>query len=317
MLKCRNCGAPYAGGIICEKCGTKYTDRELRENAAEEAKRKNSEMRSRNTAHRNNTGSSGKNISTLVVVTVVIISVVVVLSIATAVLIPVYIGYNAKNQVDVMQKEAMDRQSSIIEDFYDNASDMEDIYDDISDRIAEQEEKIRGVDKIEYMKEHGVYKSGTYECGTDIPEGEYIVVSDGEGYEDFYMGVYTQSDCSEDSRLYADFYAGNVYVRLSEGQFIDFSNATLYDMELNDITVAQRKYGAMYKVGKDIEPGVYRIVPTTEDYGCEYTIYSSLDSIIPVVKENNYFDFSDSEPVTVELSEGEYIRLRFAGLEKE
>jgi uncharacterized membrane protein YvbJ len=138
MLKCRNCGAPYAGGIICEKCGTKYTDRELRENAAEEAKRKNSEMRSRNTAYRNNTGSSGKNISTLVVVTVVIISVVVVLSIATAVLIPVYIGYNAKNQVDVMQKEAMDRQSSIIEDFYDNASDMEDIYDDISDRIAEQ-----------------------------------------------------------------------------------------------------------------------------------------------------------------------------------
>ena len=28
-MYCRNCGTPYSGGVVCERCGTRYTDEEL------------------------------------------------------------------------------------------------------------------------------------------------------------------------------------------------------------------------------------------------------------------------------------------------
>ena len=73
-------------------------------------------------------------------------------------------------------------------------------------------------------------------------------------------------------------------------------------------------YSRSVKLG---EPGRYLIKSTEEGYGCEYTIYSSLDAVIPVVRDSNYCDFYDSESVLVELSEGEYISLSFGKLEKE
>ena len=41
-MYCRNCGTPYSGGVVCERCGTRYTDEELNEYASMAGKAKSS-----------------------------------------------------------------------------------------------------------------------------------------------------------------------------------------------------------------------------------------------------------------------------------
>ena len=292
MLSCRNCGAPYTGGIICEKCGTRYTEEELR--SYDKTGYPEKELQD-SSAKNNHSGSSGDNPAFIIAIIFAVVSGLVIIPVLIAIFVPAIIWYNAKKQA------AEERQAAVVQE--------------IEESFADEEK--RGVDKVEYMKEHGVYSSGNYECGKDIPEGEYIVVSSGsDGYGDFYFGVYTQSDCSDDSELYGGWYQGNMYVSLKEGQFIHFSHSVLYDPELNNIELSGNQYGGMYKVGKDIEPGIYYIRSSDDQYGCEYTIYSSINSVIPIEKESSYCDLSDSDSVKVELSEGEYIKLKFSSLEK-
>ncbi|MBP1566798.1 MAG: hypothetical protein J6A58_13730 [Oscillospiraceae bacterium] len=299
-MYCRNCGTPYSGGVVCERCGTRYTDEELNEYASMAGKAK-----------------SSKSPVVIILIIVAVMGIIGILGVLAAIFVPAFIGYQVRSRE--AQEMVASRQEANSAYYEENAS-----YDEERASYSEgyaceddAEESVRGVDKNEYMKENGVYQSGTYECGVDIPEGEYIVVSSGGGYGDFYFGVYTQSDCSDESELYGNWYQGNMYVKLSEGQFVHFAHATMYDPEVNDVKVGETSYGAMYKVGKDIEPGRYLIKSTEEGYGCEYTIYSSLDAVIPVVRDSNYCDFYDSDSVLVELSEGEYISLSFGKLEKE
>ena len=294
MLSCRNCGAPYTGGIICEKCGTRYAEEELQAYEKNNTDYREKETQE-NSAKISHSGSSADNPAFIVAIIFAAVSALVIIPVLIAIFVPAIIGYNAKKQA------AEERQAAVVQEI---------------EESFEAEEK-RGVDKVEYMKEHGVYSSGNYECGKDIPEGEYIVVSSGsDEYGDFYFGVYTQSDCSDDSELYGGWYQRNMYVSLKEGQFIHFSHSVLYDPELNNIELSSNQCGGMYKVGKDIEPGIYYIRSSDDQYGCEYTIYSSIDSVIPIEKESSYCDLSDSDSVKVELSEGEYIKLKFGSLEK-
>lgn len=282
ILKCKECGSIYNGGIICEKCGTAYDEEEVKKFLKEQ------EL------------SEKENKKTLSIVLFLVAAVVcfMVISVFTAIFIPAFIGYNKR------AKETARRYS---EEY------------SITEQNNETEEY--GVDINEYMKKYGVFKSGTYECGKDVPEGEYIIIADDDIYGDFYCGVYTKSSCSDDSELYGDWYQGNMYVYLKEGQFIDFSWGTMYSLDTADskgIFCDNNFYGAMYKVGRDIDAGKYYIKSTDEQYSYHYTIYSSIDSIIPVTKldifeEENYYN--DGEKI-VELNDGEYISIRFGKLEK-
>lgn len=76
---CRNCGTPYSGGVVCEKCGTRYTDEELNEYNAI-----------------NNKAKSGKSPVVIILIIVGVITGFLILGIIAAIFIPAYVGYKAK-----------------------------------------------------------------------------------------------------------------------------------------------------------------------------------------------------------------------------
>lgn len=168
---------------------------------------------------------------------------------------------------------------------------------------------------LQWKQKSGVYADGDYAVGTDIPTGEYIILSDGVGYGDFCTGVYASPSMSDASEIWFEWQQWSAYVVLEEGQYLHFSHATLYDPEIVDITLDPfTGSGGMFKCGRDIEPGTYRLIPTDDQYGAEYTVYSALTSSGGIVSFSGYVDGS-TPGAEFPLREGEYISLRFARLE--
>jgi len=166
----------------------------------------------------------------------------------------------------------------------------------------------------EYQRQKGIYVDKNYEVGKDIPEGEYIICSDGlTPNKDFYMGIYTSSSYSDESQIAGSWYHGNIIAVLEKGQFIEVSHGTIYDREKSGITLNPFSESGMFYVGIDIPAGDYTIIPD-EEYTSSYKIYSSLISVAPVIKESGYLDKEKS--INVTLNEGEYIQTSFCHIKK-
>lgn len=172
------------------------------------------------------------------------------------------------------------------------------------------------VKSIEYQQEKGIYVSGIYEIGKDIPEGEYIICSDG-GTPDknFYMGVYTSSSCSDESQIYGDWYQGNTIAVLEEGQFIEVSHGNIYDREKSGIKLSPFTESGMFRAGEDIPAGDYIVKSDNSQYTGTYVVYSSLNSVAPIIKESGFIE--DEKITKIVLSDGEYVETRFCCLEED
>lgn len=163
---------------------------------------------------------------------------------------------------------------------------------------------------IEYQREKGIYTDGKYEIGKDIPEGEYIICSIGvTPYKDFYMGTYTSSSYSDESKISGDWYQGNTIAVFERGQFVKVSHGIIYDREKSDIKLSPFSESGMFKVGTDIPAGTYQLELIDSQYTASYKVYSSLNSVAPVEKDSGFFD--DDKNISVSLQEGEYIQTSF------
>ncbi len=161
--------------------------------------------------------------------------------------------------------------------------------------------------KQQWQQSKGIYESGDYAIGEDIPAGTYVILSDGVGYGDFYCGVYAAPSMSDESKIWGDWSQNSRYVILEEGQYLHFSHSTLYDAEKSEIVLNPYQSSGMFQVGRDIEAGTYPLVGTYDQAGGRYTIYSSLNSSGGVVRDSGYFAYGDEAEVT--LYEGEYIEM--------
>lgn len=63
-----------------------------------------------------------------------------------------------------------------------------------------------------------------------------------------------------------------------------------------------------YQVGKDIEPGKYRLEKTDIKKTLNYKIYSSIDTVPPTIRQKASFEYGSPE---VSISEGEYLSVMF------
>lgn len=169
--------------------------------------------------------------------------------------------------------------------------------------------------KIEYQREKGIYTSGKYEAGRDIPEGEYIICSDGMSPgKNFYMGIYVSSSCSDESRISGGWYQGNTIAVLEKGQFVEVSHGIIYDRKKSGIVLSPFSESGMFKTGTDIPAGTYQLEKSDLQYTASYKIYSSLNSVAPVVKYSGFLD--DNKNITVSLQEGEYIQTVFCHIKE-
>ncbi len=164
-------------------------------------------------------------------------------------------------------------------------------------------------DKNEAFKENGVFPSGTYQIGVDIPEGIYIFIpelSDNHGIQ----GVYSDPECENQiSSAYVHF-DGTRIAEISGNGYLDFSWATAYNLDMHpEIVNDPHKTDGMFIVGRDIDAGTYHIEEMGElsDYA-EWYIYSSINAVGAVLKESG--QLSESPTAEITLSDGEFLELR-------
>lgn len=210
-----------------------------------------------------------------------------------------WVGYNRISTVNHTEQPA------IIYGEEQHIQKEQETYDPEADKAA----------KNAWQQAKGVYDSGDYEVGTDIPAGTYVILSDGVGYGDFYAGVYASKSMSNESEIFGGWFQNNCYLILEEGQYLHFSHSRLYDPEIANLTFDPFRNSGMFQVGRDIAAGTYTITSGTEGFGAEYTIYSTLTSSGGIVRASGYAEEGYDEEIT--LYEGEYLETRFAVLKGE
>ena len=151
---------------------------------------------------------------------------------------------------------------------------------------------------------NGKYKLGSYRVGVDIPAGITTLGSS----EGSFFTVFSSSDYFDEDAT-AIFFAEDypVYFNLEKGQRVLFMEDTSLGVKIPGANSDGSYNSGMYKVGKDIKPGKYTLVPTDVENG--YIVYYDLQ----------YIDFSVADSAenlskdkVIELESGRYIE--FAGL---
>ena len=100
------------------------------------------------------------------------------------------------------------------------------------------------------------YPPGNYKAGKDIPAGEYYIEGSGT--------LVQMQKSSKDYKNYikSDNYSKNYYVKLSEDDYIYFSSGVIMPVDVKktkEISGYTLEENTMYKVGKDIPAGTYKI----------------------------------------------------------
>ena len=148
---------------------------------------------------------------------------------------------------------------------------------------------------------NGRYELGSYRVGVDIPAGEHVIGN----AKSVNIIVFSTTDYfDEDGEalpLIGDYPA---YVSLQKGQRVMFLEDTTVDIKTPAANSDGSFNNGMYKVGKDIKPGKYTLVPTDSENG--YMVYYDLRYV-----ELSIADSGENIKGTkvIELANGRYIEI--------
>lgn len=143
---------------------------------------------------------------------------------------------------------------------------------------------------------------GMYKIGTDLDAGTYLIFGSG------YMELSKDSTGEIESIITNDNYINTRYIAVKNGEYFEFSDGKAYRVKdapeiSNNGEVLDE---GMYRVGRDLEPGEYKVESLTDDeYSGYYEVCNgSRGSIDSIVTNDN---FSGTKYITV--SDGQYLKL--------
>ena len=152
-----------------------------------------------------------------------------------------------------------------------------------------------------------VFGPGSYVVGEDILPGEYAVFTDDTSGQNTYSTctITLYKDDTDERRIGTLRFQHHGLVTLYKGQHLVITKGYAVEADRAGITLGT---AGMYKAGRDMEPGTYRITPLTSGSGY-YALYHDV---------RYYYDYIDEyaalfEPVTVNIAEGQYLELFDAG----
>ena len=151
--------------------------------------------------------------------------------------------------------------------------------------------------------------AGTYEIGKDIPEGEYVLIPEGDNSGYYIRSKQTESGTEEIA-------GGPVYnrgiVAVKEGETLEVRLAKIYKAEKAPQQELVQGYypQGVYKVGRDIPNGVYLAKSTQTDVKGTYRIYSSNSFDLPSQTSGGVI----SDETAIILRTGQYLILQWAKL---
>lgn len=164
-----------------------------------------------------------------------------------------------------------------------------------------------------YRDSHKGYEAGTYAIGKDLDPGEYLVLMN-NGVNTTSVEIRKNEYTNGDDHLYDNDNFYNDYIIVYDGQFVETDGVTLY--KISDSPKVPSNYNIItLKVGRDIEAGNYIITPTDPSVSYyevttkDINEYGTLGELI-----TNDLNFSSPKKVT--LSDGQYIKLSYATIDK-
>lgn len=145
-------------------------------------------------------------------------------------------------------------------------------------------------------------KAGMYKVGTDISPGEYLLYPDG-GMA--YYQVSKDSSGALESIISNDNFSGTRYVTVKDGQYFELKSSKMLPVGEAPVQAPQNgKYSeGMYKVGRDIKAGEYKVV--AEGTSAYYEVASNSNGDIESIVAND--NFEGEKYITIK--EGQYIKL--------
>ena len=169
----------------------------------------------------------------------------------------------------------------------------------------------------ENVKENKNYSleltNGTFKVGEDLDPGEYILVKN----EGEFMGNYditTDTTGDMESSIDSNAFENFSYIEVKKGQYLQLDKCTLYiPSELGDkfdFSNEKELTNGMFRVGKDVEPGEYKLEIASDDDNAQgwYSLYNNLGKGYkggPDLQDSDFF--SGSKLIT--LKEGQYLKL--------
>ncbi len=149
------------------------------------------------------------------------------------------------------------------------------------------------------------WASGMYKVGTDIPEGEYVIITSKYTYFEI-----TKDSSGEFSSLIAnDNFNNQTIVTLKNGQYFSFNGGRMY--AFIDAPVVKPVDGllpdGMYKCGVHFKPGEYKVIPSGHGY---YEIDKNSSHLFGAIISNK--NFENDRYITIKS--GQYIKLTRASL---
>lgn len=164
--------------------------------------------------------------------------------------------------------------------------------------------------KAKAEKETKKIKAGTYKVGSDIPAGEYLVISKSMAY----IQSAKDSTGNLESIVFNDNLSSgsNSYVTLNEGEYFKLTGGEMYPVaEAPSIVPKDGLYkDGMYKVGSDIPAGEYK-VKLTGGMGYTEVSTSSRHQLDNIVSNENLQ--ADSY---ITVKDGQYLKMTGVQIQK-
>ncbi|QAT49278.1 hypothetical protein EQM14_05505 [Caproiciproducens sp. NJN-50] len=152
------------------------------------------------------------------------------------------------------------------------------------------------------------YPEGMYKVGSDIPAGEYVMISNSKSIDFGYFQVAKDSSGTLDSIVANDNFENRSIITVSDGEYITVQYADIY--AINDAPAISQTAGkissGMYKVGKDLKAGEYKVHATDSSAYVEVSSDSS-HLLTSIISNDN---FSGDKYISVE--NGQYIKIQNA-----
>ena len=161
--------------------------------------------------------------------------------------------------------------------------------------------------QAEASADAAVYGPGSYVIGEDMLPGEYAVFTEEPSEQNAYSTctITLYKDDTDERRIGTFQFQHHGLITLYKGQHLVITKGYAVEADRANITLGTT---GMYKAGRDMEPGTYRITPLTSGSGY-YALYHDV---------RYYYDYIDEyaalfEPVTVHIADGQYLELYDAG----
>ena len=145
---------------------------------------------------------------------------------------------------------------------------------------------------------------GMYKVGTDIPAGEYMILANNNALS--YYQVSKDSSGSLESIVSNDNFRGNRYITVSDGQYIEFKDSAMYPVaKAPTLSAENNRYTeGMYKVGRDIAAGEYKLIPEDDTGAYVEVDKDSKGELGSIVSNDN---FTTEKYITIK--DNQYIKL--------